>query len=170
MVGLQQRPRRAGRGTGSRGMPDIRRPPVAFDSEQFHAITRAKPECVWNALTATGVPLDYLHGMTVDTDWQPGARVTLALTDQWRLAGEVLAAEGPYRLSYTLDDPPGSPSVYITWELRGTSDGTIIRLNVDEPWPPAGSSEDLESAWLPVLSGLVNHLERGPSSPTARTR
>ena len=42
-------------------------PPLA--SEQFHAITSAKPECVWDALTTTGVPLDYLHGMTVDTDW-----------------------------------------------------------------------------------------------------
>jgi uncharacterized protein YndB with AHSA1/START domain len=140
-----------------------------FASEQFHAITSATPDCAWNALTATGVPLDYLHGMTADTDWQPGARVTLALTDHWRLTGEVLAAERPRRLSYTLDDPPGSPAVYVTWELRRTSDGTIIRLNVDEPWPLAGGSEDLESAWLPVLSGLVKHLERGPSSPSQRT-
>jgi hypothetical protein len=38
-----------------------------FASKQFHAITGANPECVWNALTATGHPLDYLHGMTVDT-------------------------------------------------------------------------------------------------------
>ena len=143
-------------------------PPLA--SEQFHAITSANPECVWDALTATGVPLDYLHGMTVDTDWQPGARVTLALADQWRLTGEVLAAERPHRLSYTLDDPPGSPSVYVTWELRRTGEGTIIRLNVDEPWPLAGSTEDLEGPWLPVLSGLVKHLERGPASPSDKTR
>ena len=141
-----------------------------FASEQFHAITSANPECVWDALTATGVPLDYLHGMTVDTDWQPGARVTLALADQWRLTGEVLAAERPRRLSYTLDDPPGSPGVYVTWELHRTSDGTIIRLNVDEPRPFADSTEDLESAWLPVLSGLVKHLERGPASPSDKTR
>ena len=141
-----------------------------FASEQFHAITSATPERVWDALTATGVPLDYLHGMTVDTNWQPGAGVTMALTDQWRLSGEVLAAERPHRLSYTLDDPPGSPSAYITWELRATGDGTIIRLNVDEPWPLAGSTEDLESAWLPVLSGLVKHLEPGPASPSERTR
>src|SRR5215472_15678322 len=132
-----------------------------FTSEQFHAITRANPECVWDALTTTGVPLDYLHGMTADTDWQPGATVTLALAGHWRLTGEVLAAERPHRLSCTLDDPPGSPSAYLTWELHGTSDGTIIRLNVDEPRPLAGSTEDLESAWLPVLSGLVKHLERG---------
>src|SRR5215467_2266534 len=64
-----------------------------FTSEQFHGITRANPECVWDALTATGVPLDYLHGMTADSDWQPSARVTLALAGQWRLTGEVLAAE-----------------------------------------------------------------------------
>ena len=115
-------------------------------------------------------PLDYLHQMTADTDWQPGARVTLALTDQWRLTGDVLAAERPHRLSYTLDDPPGSPSVYVTWELRRTGEGTIIRLNVDEPWPLADSTEDLESAWLPVLSGLVKFLERGPASPSDRTR
>ena len=141
-----------------------------FASEQFRAITSVNPECAWDALTATGIPLDYLHGMTVDTDWQPGARVTLALTDPWRLTGEVLAAERPRRLSYTFDDPPGSASVYVTWELHPTGDGTIIRLNVDEPWPPADSSEDLESAWLPVLSGLVKHLERGPCSPSERTR
>ena len=139
-----------------------------FASEQFHAITNAEPQSVWNALTATGVPLDYLHGMTVESDWRPGGRVTMTYTGQWRLDGEVLAAEQPHRLSYTLDDPPGAPAVYVTWELRRTSDGTIIRLNVDEPWPLAGSSEDLESAWLPVLSSLVKHLERGPCSPSQR--
>jgi hypothetical protein len=47
-----------------------------FTSEQFHAITRANPECFWNALTATGVPLDYLHEMTADTDWQPGVTIS----------------------------------------------------------------------------------------------
>ena len=76
-------------------------------SERFHAITSASPECVWNALTVTGEPVDYLYGMTAETDWQPRSRVTLALTDQWRLTGEVLAAERPRRLSYALDDAPG---------------------------------------------------------------
>jgi len=105
-------------------------------------------------------PLDYLHGMTVESGWRPGDRVTMALTEQWCLTGELVVADRPHRLSYTLDDPPGSPAVYVTWELRGVPEGTIIRLNVDEPWTAAGSSEDLEAAWLPVLSGLVKHLER----------
>ncbi len=42
---------------------------AVFASEQFHAITNVKPECVWNALTATGFPLDHLHGMKVESDW-----------------------------------------------------------------------------------------------------
>jgi uncharacterized protein YndB with AHSA1/START domain len=137
----------------------------AFVSEQFGVITSAEPERVWHALTATGVPLDYLYGMTVESDWRPGATVTMALTDQWRLTGEVLAAERPRRLSYTLDDPPGAPTVYVTWELRGVDEGTIIRLHVDEPWPLADNTDDLETAWLPVLSGLVKHLERSSHNP-----
>ena len=71
----------------------------------------------------------------------------MALADHWRLTGEVLAAERPRRLSYTLDDPPGSPSVYVTWELRRTGDGTIIRLNVDEPWPLAGTLRPVRVTW-----------------------
>ena len=143
-----------------------------FTSEQFHAITSANPECVWDALTATGVPLDYLHEMTADTDWQPGAKVTLALAGQWRLTGEVLAAERPCRLSYTLDDPPGCPSVYVTWELHHTSDGTIIRLNVDEPWPLASSTDDLQSACFPCFpawSTTSNGARRRPQSRQGET-
>jgi hypothetical protein len=60
--------------------------------------------------------------------------------------------------------------VYVTWELHATGEGTIIHLNVDEPWPLAGSTQDLESVWLPVLSSLVKHLERGPASPSDETR
>ena len=129
-----------------------------FASEQFHAITTAQPERVWNALTATGSPLEYLHGMTVESDWRPGATVTMAFADQWRLTGEVLAAERPRRLAYTIDDPPGAPAVYVTWELRRVDDGTIIRLHVDEPWSLAANTDEIETAWLPVLSTLVRQV------------
>ena len=78
--------------------------------------------------------------------------------DGWVITERLLADLAP------LDDP--------LWLVvdDGTSDGTIIRLNVDEPWQFAGNTEDLESAWLPVLSGLVRHLERGPSSPSDKAK
>jgi uncharacterized protein YndB with AHSA1/START domain len=104
-----------------------------FASEQFHAITRANPECVWNALTATGVPLDYLHGMTANNDWQPGANLTLALAGHWRLNGQVLAVERPHRLSYTFEDPPGSPSVYVTCELPARAMGRSYASTLTSP-------------------------------------
>jgi hypothetical protein len=52
--------------------------------------------------------------MTVDTDWQPGAKVTLALTGQWRLTGAVLAAERPPGCPTPSTTHPSSPSVYVT--------------------------------------------------------
>jgi uncharacterized protein YndB with AHSA1/START domain len=145
----------------------IKRPGMpTFASELFRAVTHAKPERVWDALTAADSPLGYLLGMRIESDWQPGSAVTLTVSDEWRLTGDVLAAERPRRLSYTLGDQPGEPSAYVSWELRAAGDVTIIRLYVDEPWPDPGASEDLEIAWLRVLSGLVSYLERHtPAQP-----
>jgi uncharacterized protein YndB with AHSA1/START domain len=135
-------------------------------SELFRVVTRAKPEVIWDALTATGSPLGYLYGMTAESDWQPGATLTMTLDGQWRLTGEVLVAEPARRLSYTLGDRPGEPSVYVSWELRAIDDATIIRLYVDEPLPQADVTDDLEAAWLPVLSALVARLDRcAPTRP-----
>jgi hypothetical protein len=129
----------------------------AFASEQFRAITTASPDDVWAALTATGSPLGFLYGLTVESDWQPGGTLTMAL-DQWRLVGDVLVADRPRRLTYTLGDRLGEPSVYVTWELRSHAEGTVVRLAVDEPWPFTDDTDDLEATWLPVLSGLVTLL------------
>jgi len=116
-----------------------RSPRRHFASEQFHAITGAEPKRLWNALIATGFPLDLRHGMTVDIDWQPGARVTMPLTDQWRSparswqpSGPPAGLHGQRSTRLTICD--------VTWELRRAGDGTMIRLNVDEPWPLAGTS------------------------------
>jgi uncharacterized protein YndB with AHSA1/START domain len=127
-------------------------------SELFHAVTRASPASVWDALTATGSPLSYLFGMRVESDWQPGGAVTMIVTDEWRLTGEVLAVTPHHVLSYTLGDRPGEPSVYVKWELRAANGVTFIRLYVDEPWSADGA-DSLEAAWLPVLSGLVAQLD-----------
>jgi uncharacterized protein YndB with AHSA1/START domain len=127
----------------------------ALTSELFRAITAAPPDQVWAALTATGCPLGYLYGLTAESDWQPGATLTMTL-GRWRLSGEVLVADRPRRLSYTL----GEQAIYVTWELRSVDEGTVIRLTVDEPWPLAEEVDDVEAAWLPVLSGLVTQLDQ----------
>jgi hypothetical protein len=139
--------------------PEVTMP--EFASELLRTLVRKKPEQVWEVLTATGIPLGYLYGMTVESDWRPGTSVTMTLGDQARLTGDVLVAERPGRLSYTLGDRPGQPSVYVNWELRALGDATIVRLYVDEPWPDADPTDDLEAAWLPVLYDLVAYLDWG---------
>jgi hypothetical protein len=49
--------------------------------------------------------------------------------------------------------------VYVTWELRVDGSGTVVRLYGHETDARA-TSEDLEDAWLPVLSLLLAQLER----------
>jgi len=135
-------------------------------SELFRTVTAASPDCVWDALTTTGRPVGYLYGMTVESDWRPDTAITIGLDSQWRLTGEVLNADRPHRLSYTLGDRPGDPSVYVTWEMCRRDNSTIIRLYLDDPYPQADAADDLEATWLPVLSGLVNYLNCGePPSP-----
>jgi hypothetical protein len=136
----------------------------AFASDLFRAVTQARPEQVWGALTATGSPQAYLYGMTVESDWRLDAAVTMSLGDQWRLTGEVLVSEPYRRLSYTLGERPGQPSAYVNWELR-TADGlTYLRLYVDELRPEPGAGDELEVAWLPVLCGLVAQLNQAAAA------
>jgi uncharacterized protein YndB with AHSA1/START domain len=131
----------------------------------FHAVTTAGPDRVWQMLTRTGSPLGHLYRMTAESGWQQGDVVTMSADGQWGewcLTGEVLAADPPHRLCYTLGDQPGEPAVYVGWELRGTDGMTIIRLYVDEPRPSATAIDDLETAWLPVLSRMVAELDQNP--------
>lgn len=146
----------------------------AFASDLFRAVSRARPDQVWAALTTTGSPVTYLYGMTVESDWVLDGAVTMALGDQWRLIGEVLVAEPLRRLSYTLGERPGEPSVYVNWELRTSGGLTYVRLYVDELRPQAGAGDELEAAWLPVLCGLVAQLDQAvaatePQSPAIQS-
>ena len=92
-------------------------------------LVTADAERVWDALTATKTSLPYFHGMTVTSDWRPGSTITMRQEDELRqgdtrkfwdvaICGEVLAADPPHRLSYTLGECQSDPTVYVTWELR----------------------------------------------------
>jgi hemerythrin-like domain-containing protein len=128
----------------------------ALSSDLFRAVTWARPEQVWSVLTATGVPLPYLYGMTIESDWRLASAVTMTLGGQWHLSGEILVAEPFRRLSYSLGERPGEPSVYVSWELRAEGGLTYLRLYVDEIDASDGGEHQLEAAWLPVLCGLAS--------------
>jgi uncharacterized protein YndB with AHSA1/START domain len=133
----------------------------------FSTITGADSEKVWEALTATGRPIDFLYGMTFRGQWRQGATIVASIGEQFQLTGEVLAVERPHRLSYTLVDNEMDPSVFVTWEIVEHAGVTTIRLTVDEPRPTKGTDCELAEAWLPVLLGLSDHLGGGPANSSA---
>jgi uncharacterized protein YndB with AHSA1/START domain len=141
-------------------------------------LVTADAERVWDALTATKTPLSYFHGMTITSDWQPGSTITMRQEDElgqggtrkfWDVAisGEVLAADPPHRLSYTLGECQSDPTVYVTWELRSGDGLTIVRLNIDEPDAYPDSEDELDIVWLPILSALAEKLSNPPATGQA---
>lgn len=129
---------------------------TVLTSEVFRFITQASPQRVWEELTRTGAPAAHLHGLTIQADWTPGSPVTAALPAGPALTGQVLRAEPPWLLSYSLGDGPGLLAVYVTWQLEPAPAGTLVRLYVDETGPPA--SPGLELTWLPALEALRTRL------------
>jgi hypothetical protein len=134
---------------------------MTFATELFRIITDADADSVWDTLAPVSTGCSYLYGMAVECDWTPGSPINVGPAGRPGLAGVVLVADRPRRLSYTLGDTTREPSVYVTWELRADPAGTVVRLYVDELDPDPDTAAELESVWLPVLSELQLDLERG---------
>jgi uncharacterized protein YndB with AHSA1/START domain len=135
---------------------------AGFSSEVFRSMTSASAEQVWDALTATGRPLDHLYGLAACSDWQVASTVSLGLPGRPPLVGDVLAVEPGRRLSYSLGEEPGQATVYVTWEIAPHACGAVIQLTVDEP--DAGTSDEIEACWRPVIDALAAHLDQRASS------
>src|SRR4051812_36978332 len=121
-------------------------------SATFRLLTCAPPEVVWGCLLCPTRSPRYLHGLAVQTSWEPGARVSLT-SEACALDGEVLHVQAPERLSLTVEDDSGS-CTYLTWTLRRHDEGTVVRLHVEECDGASTSESDLEDVWLPVLDRL----------------
>ena len=118
---------------------------------------------MWTALTDGALTRRYLYGLAAQSTWSPGALLTLRTggAPAAQLTGQVLRAEPPRRLSYLLRSGPDDPATFLTWQLRRTSGGTTLRLQIDEI--EGGSDDDAEDTWLPVLAGLCTLLEPASS-------
>lgn len=120
----------------------------------FRLLTGASPSRVWAVLTCPATAPRYLHGLSPRTCFTPGAAV------EWRsgesrpvIPGQVLRADPPYRLSLTVEDGSGT-CTYLTWQVRESDDGTVVRLDVEESDAVGCCENDLEDVWLPVLQRL----------------
>ena len=126
---------------------------VACAGHVFAAHIHADPGAVWTALTDPGQTAGYLYGLAAHSTWVPGDPIEFRLGGRAEAIGRVLHARSGERLSYLLQAGPGDPPVYLTWRLRSDPGGCTVRLEVDEV-DDAGSAEDAEDIWLPVLARL----------------
>jgi uncharacterized protein YndB with AHSA1/START domain len=126
----------------------------------FRLRTAASPERVWGVLTCPETAPTYLHGLSPRTCWSSGAPVQWQAPGVGAIPGQVLHADPPYRLSVTVEDISGT-CTYLTWSVRGSDDGTVVRLDVEER---DSSESDLEDVWLPVLDRLAEVLRSDRSA------
>ena len=123
-----------------------------ISTQVFSFATPAGPDLVWAALTRPALTATYLYGFAVESEWRPGATVSF-VGPAGSLSGQVLAAEEPGRLSYSVRADEGQPEAYVTWEVLGDAGGTVVRLYVDEPGEAA-----VETAWAEVVARLESVL------------
>jgi uncharacterized protein YndB with AHSA1/START domain len=123
-------------------------------TQTFRLLTPAAPARVWGVLTCPETAPSYLHGLSPRTCWTPGAPVEWSAAQSGpTIPGQVLHADPPYRLSLTVEDGSGT-CTYLTWTVRACDDGSVVRLDVEEPDSGASSETELEDVWLPVLQRL----------------
>jgi uncharacterized protein YndB with AHSA1/START domain len=120
-------------------------------TREFLVQAIGQPENVWASLTTTESIRQFLFGIDLESSWTSGSRITGCRDSAPVLAGEVLFAEIPHRLSYALSAGSGQPEVYVTWELRAVQTGTVVRLCVDEM---DAACEEIEKSWQPVVAAL----------------
>ncbi len=128
-------------------------------SNVFTCHTPACAERVWAALTDASRTTGYLYGLAARSTWEPEASISLERGGRTWLGGQVVCSRPNERLSYALRADPNDPPVYLTWLIRSTSDGCVLRLAVDElESADATGSEDAEDTWLPILAALQREL------------
>jgi uncharacterized protein YndB with AHSA1/START domain len=137
-------------------------------AQVFEATTSAElnasPERVWRVLVEPDLVAQYMHGTSVETDWQVGSDVVWR--GEWQGKsyedkGEVLAFEPPRRLSVThwspLTGEPDEPANYhhVTYEIQplGSDRSRLTLTHGNSPSQEAADAM-IENGWQPMLESL----------------
>jgi len=121
------------------------------NSHRFSFLSASPQDRVWAALTCPEASAQYLHGMSLESAWVPGAPVHLCTPAGHRARGEVIRADRPRSLSFALEQGT-APCRIIAWELRAHPEGTVVRLTIDDV--DGDCDEEVEDVWLPVVAAL----------------
>ena len=119
----------------------------------FHLLSSVSPEQVWAALTCPSLSPRFLHGLSARGSWTAGSALTFT-SAHGTLTGCVLFSAPPYTLSLTIEDEASGTCTYLTWELRSTCAGTVVRLRVEEADAGPADDDAIDDTWLPALRAL----------------
>jgi uncharacterized protein YndB with AHSA1/START domain len=122
---------------------------------------------VWEALTDPDEIQKYMFGSRVETDWQPGSRITWKGEyegKEYEDKGEVLEVEPERRLKVThfspLSGDEDAPENYHTllYELSERDDATHVSLSQDNN-SSEEAAEHSRANWEKMLSALKDVVE-----------
>jgi uncharacterized protein YndB with AHSA1/START domain len=97
----------------------------------------APPSTVWKVLTDNEYIPQYMFNCITETDWKPGSPLLWkgAADGKLYVKGNIVAADAPHRLVYTVIDPnstiPDIPANYLTmtFSLKGKEDhGSVLEV------------------------------------------
>jgi uncharacterized protein YndB with AHSA1/START domain len=132
----------------------------------YEIYIKTTPERLWNAITDPETRAKYNFGATVQSDWKPGARLTMSAPKATGLLGdgEVVEVDPPRRLVHTMtalwdEDVRREGASRVTWEIEPIGDS--CRLTVIHDQLRDEANPQIFGGWPMILSGLKTWLETG---------
>lgn len=134
---------------------------------QYVTYIRTSPEQLWEALTTAEATREYWHGMSIQSDFEVGAKIQMSKSTgvpDWH--GVILEIKTHEVLVFTWHFPQiqgKEPEVQtkVCWMLE--PHGPVMRLTLEHSGFPDGSPvfQVVAKAWPVILSSLKSLLETG---------
>ncbi len=133
----------------------------------YATFIRTTPERLWSALTDPEQMKEYWFGVHVESDWKPGSKWQMFLTDG-RVAdtGEILESDPPRRLVIKWRNefrPELKAEGYSQCVMELEPIGAAVKLTITHSIEQTDSKfiEAVSGGWPRVLSNLKSLLETG---------
>lgn len=133
----------------------------------FAIYIRATPEEVWAALTETSKPRPWLYGTLTRSTWETGTAYEQTTDGFTLIAGEILVAEPPHRLTLTFDAQwdetvAGEPAGILDYRLEPIGEaGAVTKLIVTLADLTGETAATAERDTPEIYSSFKSYLETG---------